>query len=243
MLALVFCVLSSISSTTYAFSTSQKPLNGAEISQSILEVRAELRKAEIIPTVIDDFLPSLLLNVTWPTKKHKKTKTADLGNTLKPSKLQDPPELSITDDVTSSLLTNSVGIHYTLAMTDPDAPARDDPEWSEFCHWIITDIHLPPRASPSSPSRSLNRADRLREIMPYKPPGPPKKTGKHRYVFLVLAPANSTTEPLYPSKPKDRKHWGYDGPDGERRGVREWMAENRLVVVGANFIYAQNKKQ
>lgn len=24
----------------------------------------------------------------------------------------------------------------TLALTDPDAPARDNPEWSEMCHWI-----------------------------------------------------------------------------------------------------------
>ncbi len=21
-------------------------------------------------------------------------------------------------------------------MTDPDAPSRKDPKWSEFCHWI-----------------------------------------------------------------------------------------------------------
>lgn len=21
-------------------------------------------------------------------------------------------------------------------MTDPDAPKREDPKWSEFCHWI-----------------------------------------------------------------------------------------------------------
>lgn len=71
-------------------------------------------------------------------------------------------------------------------------------------------------------------------------PGPPPKTGKHRYVFLVLAPANSTTEELHLSKPKDRQHWGYDW---ERMGVRQWMMENGLVAVGANFIYAQNKKQ
>lgn len=25
---------------------------------------------------------------------------------------------------------------YTVVMTDPDAPSRDDPKWSEFCHWI-----------------------------------------------------------------------------------------------------------
>lgn len=236
-LALVLGLLLSIYST-YASSVYQNPLNEAGIPQSILEVRAELHKAEIIPTVVDDFLPSLLVNITWPSKKHKKAKAAHLGNTLKPSKLQDAPEVSITDDVTSSLLTNSGKIQYTLAMTDPDAPSRDNPEWSEFCHWIVTDIHLPSHASAST-----RKERHLREIVPYKPPGPPSKTGKHRYVFLVLAPANSTTEPLNLSRPKERRHWGYEGPEGERRGVREWMAENGLLVVGANFIYAQNKKQ
>lgn len=23
-----------------------------------------------------------------------------------------------------------------IALTDPDAPSRDDPKWSEMCHWI-----------------------------------------------------------------------------------------------------------
>lgn len=25
---------------------------------------------------------------------------------------------------------------YIIVMTDPDAPSREDPKWSEFCHWI-----------------------------------------------------------------------------------------------------------
>lgn len=24
---------------------------------------------------------------------------------------------------------------FTVIMTDPDAPSRTDPKWSEFCHW------------------------------------------------------------------------------------------------------------
>ena len=78
------------------------------------------------------------------------------------------------------------------------------------------------------------------EVMEYKPPGPPPKTGKHRYVFLVFAPKNGTTLPLDLTKPKDRQHWG---TGEERGGVREWAEGNELVPVGANFIYSQNKKQ
>lgn len=67
--------------------------------------------------------------------------------------------------------------------------------------------------------------------MPYKPPGPPEKTGKHRYVFLVFEPANATTQPLNLTKPKDRQHWGYEY-HGERVGVRDWAVENGLIPVG-----------
>jgi phosphatidylethanolamine-binding protein (PEBP) family uncharacterized protein len=27
---------------------------------------------------------------------------------------------------------------FTVALTDPDAPSRKHPEWSEICHWIVT---------------------------------------------------------------------------------------------------------
>lgn len=65
--------------------------------------------------------------------------------------------------------------------------------------------------------------------MPYKPPGPPEKTGKHRYVFLVFVPANGTTDSLNLTKPDDRQHWGYDE---ERDGVRNWSKENGLIPIG-----------
>lgn len=70
----------------------------------------------------------------------------------------------------------------------------------------------------------------LHDVMEYKPPGPPEKTGKHRYVFLAFVAANGTEEVLHPSKPGARKHWGYDGD--EVRGVRQWAGENGLVPVG-----------
>lgn len=76
--------------------------------------------------------------------------------------------------------------------------------------------------------------------MPYKPPGPPPKTGKHRYVFLVFAPMNGTSESLHLSRPGERKHWGF-GEEG--MGVREWTGENGLVGVGAQFVYAEDEKQ
>jgi len=145
---------------------------------------------------------------------------------------------------------------YVIAATDPDAPSRDDPKWSEFCHWIAKGLAV------SSSSGGLSLSD-LEDVISYKPPGPPKKTGKHRYVFVALAPLNGTMDPLHLTQPSDRQNWG---TGEERHGLRGWALENGLGPVGesapnanepstclpvtadlcitaANFIYAQNKKQ
>lgn len=136
---------------------------------------------------------------------------------------------------------------YVITLTDPDAPSRDNPEWSEMCHWIATNVRLSSTTFSILPlpeygltEQVASKHGKLADVVEYKPPAPPPKTGKHRYVFLVFAPKNGTTEVLHLSKPKDRQHWG---TGEERGGVRDWAGENGLVPVAANFIYAKNKKQ
>jgi hypothetical protein len=72
----------------------------------------------------------------------------------------------------------------------------------------------------------------LDEVVSYKAPAPPKRTGRHRYVLLAFVPSNGTTDKLHLSKPSGRKHWGYDTDKGETKGVREWADENGLAPVG-----------
>ncbi|OJD32919.1 phosphatidylethanolamine-binding protein [Diplodia corticola] len=212
--------------------------NAAAAPKSILGVRAELIKAEIIPTVIDDFLPSLTVNITWPSDE-----TADLGNTIKPKRLKAAPSIYLDDEPTSASAVNPCksNMTYVLAMTDPDAPSRDNPEWAEFCHWIVAGVPLTWSDAPCADSISANgHQTGLKEVMEYYPPGPPPKTWKHRYVFIVFAPSNSTSQPLDLTKPKDRKNWG---TGKERHGVKQWANENGLTPVAANFVYSKNKKQ
>ncbi|KAL5116263.1 hypothetical protein ACEQ8H_005821 [Pleosporales sp. CAS-2024a] len=177
---------------------------------------------------IDDFLPSLTVSVTWP-RAHAK-----LGNTINPERLQEEPVITLHHD-TSSVRSE---MKYTITLSDPDAPSRDDARWSEMCHWIATHVSLSspqyPRTFPWPATLSLD------EVMPYKPPGPPPKTGKHRYVFLVFAPKNGTSEALRLEKPGERRHWGF-GEEG--KGVREWARSMGLMVVGAEFVYAKNEEQ
>ncbi|KAL2279563.1 hypothetical protein FJTKL_13428 [Diaporthe vaccinii] len=207
-------------------------------SKDAHEVQDELKKAEIIPAVIDDFLPTLLVSAQWPSSKH-----AELGNTIKPKKLQDEPAITLTrPKSTEGTCSSTANIMYTVTLTDPDAPSRDDPKWSEMCHWIATGLATSDNADSSCSSSLTLSLTGLEELMSYYPPGPPEKTGKHRYVLFVFAPANGTTDPLDLKKPEDRRHWGYEY-DGERVGVRRWSLENGLVPVAANFVYSKNKKQ
>lgn len=220
----------------------QHVLSDPEINSAndVSGVKDELKKAKIIPTVIDEFVPSLLVGIDWPSSKH-----AELGNTVKPKKLQDEPTITLTRPGSETDSCSSIAnVTYTVTLTDPDAPSRDNPKWSEMCHWIATGLAVSEdddEDSSCSSSLALSLTD-LEEVMPYKPPGPPEKTGKHRYVLIVFAPANGTTDPIHPKKPEDRQHWGYEF-EGDSVGVRKWSKENGLVPVAANFIYSKNKKQ
>ncbi|KAF5641867.1 carboxypeptidase Y inhibitor [Fusarium tjaetaba] len=181
-------------------------------------IREKLLEAQIIPTVIDDFPPALSLRVKW---KHD---SAGLGNTLKPDHLKKSPVIHL-DKVESEALAGtqlSKDVSYVIVLTDPDAPSRDDPKWSEFCHWIAVSSHL----KYSTRSKSKHH---LKDIIKYKPPAPPPKTGKHRYVFFTFIAANGTTKKLHLSKPEERKHWGSDHAG---HGVREWAHENGLIPIG-----------
>ncbi|OTB06564.1 hypothetical protein M426DRAFT_112546 [Hypoxylon sp. CI-4A] len=240
MALLSFCLYSSLL-TALVVGKEPQPAEQVVITQfdphpldsDVYKVQHELKKAEIFPTVIDKFLPSFLLEAEW-----KSGESAELGNTVKVDEVQDEPTIKVRSGSSSSARTaDSSGVTYIITITDPDAPSRDNPEWSEFCHYIATGVEVP---SSSSESSNVVQLSGLKDIIPYKPPGPPAKTGKHRYVFLLFAPANGTSDSLHLSKPDDRKHWGMGKA---RHGVRDWAEENGLKPVAANFIYAQNEQQ
>jgi hypothetical protein len=174
-----------------------------------------LVRARIIPTVIDDFIPILELKVAW---KHLR---ADLGNILHPPYLQVAPSVHLDHvgaKVPSDIMTDS-SMTYVIVMTDPDAPSRQDPKWSEFCHWI--------RASYLAFDSVTGR--RRKDLVEYTPPAPPAGTGPHRYVFLAFIPANGTRKRLHLTTPSARVRWG---SDTERTGVRDWANVNGLVPFG-----------
>ena len=135
---------------------------------------------------------------------------------------------------------------YTLVLTDPDATSRAKPTKGQMCHWIVTGIPLSaPNSSEGidessaytlelSPHVHKNSAPMLKHLVEYLPPSPPPGTGKHRYVFVLLASGSEDDHASEPNKPTDRPHWGY-GKVGA--GVREFCKDNNLVPVGMSVVY------
>ena len=223
---------------------SEAALSASLYTHQLLQstIRDVLVDHDIIGDVLDDFAPSYYLDLSYP-KSHE---TVLLGNDIpvdavstrpvftfhpldEPYSVSRPKPKKTRPSSSPSMHTDPV---FTLVLTDPDAKSRDNPKWSEMCHWILTNLTTP--VALKQPPFRLWKA-KSGELEEYLPPGPPPKTGAHRYVFVLLEGDGSNLRP-----PTDRRHWGYGEP---RHGVRDWAEENGLTVVGANFFFAQNEKQ
>ena len=183
-----------------------------------------LKYSSIISDVLDDFQPTHSVSINYP-KSHE---SVHLGNDIPVSSVSSRPVFEFHAMSVEGGTLGSSNKTFTLILTDPDAKSRDNPKWSEMCHWIMTNL-----TAPVTPEFTASKKG---ELVEYLPPGPPPKTGKHRYVFVLLEGPHGQEL----SSPKDRKHWGYGKV---RHGVRDWAKENGLEVVGVNFFYAQDKKQ
>lgn len=117
-----------------------------------------------------------------------------------------------------------------------------------MCHWIVANVSTPEFRGAPWVLDLLNWADendgegngkertRPKVLKSYLAPKPPKGTGYHRYVFVLLQGDEEDSGKI--EAPKKRKHWGYHK---KRHGVRDWAEDNGLKVVGANFFYAKHQ--
>ncbi|CAK9441480.1 uncharacterized protein LODBEIA_P53480 [Lodderomyces beijingensis] len=203
------------------------------ISQSLDEAYT---KNEIVPDVVDEFDTQGLLSIEYGP-----TELVTLGNTLTVAGTQHVPKIQFTLNSPSEdgkIESINKGDKFILVFTDPDAPSRTDHKWSEYLHWLVTDIEFPEAKTESGEPEISHFIDAKqgRELLPYVGPGPPPKTGKHRYVFLLFK--QDAKDSL--KAPTDRKNWGTDTPGS---GVRDWIKKeapgSKLLAV--NFYYAQNE--
>ena len=109
--------------------------------------------------------------VTYPNGK-----SVNQGAELTPTEVKQAPNVTWKAEANT---------YYTLLMTDPDAPSRDNPFMSEVRHWLIVNI----------PENDIGKGETIAE---YIGSGPPKGTGLHRYIFLLYKQNGVTTfdEPI-----------------------------------------------
>lgn len=79
------------------------------------------------------------------------------GGELTPTQVKDTPSVSWSDVDPTAL--------YTVLFTDPDAPSRANPIYSEVLHWLVVNVQKTDISSGVT-------------IMEYVGSGPPDGTGK-----------------------------------------------------------------
>lgn len=150
--------------------------------------------------------PDFLFKVTY-----EKSIKADKGVELTPTQVKNQPQVEWEAD------SNEL---YTLLMTDPDAPSREEPKFREWHHWLVGNI----------PGSDISKGEVLSA---YVGSGPPKGTGLHRYVLLVFKQSKklSFDEPKLPNT---------SGEGRANFNTQKFIEKYELgVPVAGNFFQAQ----
>lgn len=167
-----------------------------------------------------------------------------MGNTLKVADTQKIPEFHITfnseglSEPTIFSSSEASSETFTLVMTDPDAPSRTDKSFSEYLHYLATGVKVnaPSKDDPTGGIAARLNVEDAHELVSYMGPGPPERTGKHRYIFVLLRETKGT-----PTKfDGDRPRWGNAEPS---QALKEYSKKHGLVPVAINFFFAQNEIQ
>lgn len=104
-------------------------------------------------------VPKQILHAKWPSGAE-----ARLGNELTPTEVRERPDVHFAADPYA---------FYTVLMTDPDAPSRNNPIRREWHHWLVVNV----------PGSQIEKGETLTE---YVGSAPPKGSGLHRYVLLAF---------------------------------------------------------
>jgi len=123
---------------------------------------SEFKEHGVVPDVIPTWPPNVA-KVEYSSSCH-----VNLGNVLPVKETQSQPRI---------FFPSQPGAHYTIMMVDPDALSRQTHEFRNYCHWLQVNV-------PGSTSDHVD-VHKGHNIVPYMGPAPPRKTGLHRYVFLV----------------------------------------------------------
>ncbi|KAI5635527.1 phosphatidylethanolamine-binding protein domain-containing protein [Phthorimaea operculella] len=132
-------------------------INSRVLARAMSTVAKSFEAHSVVPDVIPN-PPLALASVKYPSGA-----VVNEGNELTPKSVKDIPTVVWEADPKEL---------YTLVMTDPDAPSRQEPKFREWHHWLVGNIQG-------------NQVGTGETLSAYVGSGPPEGTGLHRYVFLV----------------------------------------------------------
>jgi len=139
-----------------------------------------LRHHKIVPNVVDEFMPSAELKVSFPKGDVKD------GNVFSAS------DLHYVEPDVSWPVHDKNGL-FTLVKIDPDAPSKSNRHLA-WRHWVVVNI----------PGKDVAKGE---VITPYTGPHPPKDSGLHRYVFLLYKQGDRISPPQLDNSGNHRGDW------------------------------------
>lgn len=114
-------------------------------------------------------------------------RTVDMGCIMSPAEVQIQPQVNFQ---------TSPDTLYTIIMTDPDAPSREEPLFREYVHWVVTNI----------PGDNVLQGD---VVLSYVGAAPPMNSGYHRSVanHRCVACLTSSLLDIYSCASRRRLNW------------------------------------
>lgn len=107
-----------------------QPTMSAQTANPVASTLDKLQDAHIIPDVIPtsvNFQPSVFFTVHYSSTNVE----VNLGQMLSKEVTQEEPEIRIEEG-------GGTDKSYTMVMTDPDAPSREDPKFGQWRHWVVS---------------------------------------------------------------------------------------------------------
>nr|CAI6662632.1 AAC_HP1_G0037500.mRNA.1.CDS.1 [Saccharomyces cerevisiae] len=172
---------------------------------------AKLNKEDIIKDTVKDLAFEILGELSV---SYVDSDDIKLGNAMPMEATQAAPTIKFTPFDKSQL---SAEDKLALLMTDPDAPSRTEHK----CTDLGGDIAIS--------GKGVVRNN-------YIGPGPPKNSGYHRYVFFLCKQPKGADSSTF-TKVENIISWGYGTPGA---GAYDYIKENNLQLVGANYYMVEN---
>lgn len=196
------------------------------------EILKDLFPSAVSATIVEP-LKQTLLSIQYGPHQ------VSLGNHLGTKDTQEVPKVqaALTQPFFASPNNVKADSKFTLIFTDPDAPSRTDKKWSEYCHFIATNLSI----NSSSPANTENFKviddSKMDILVDYQGPAPPKGSGLHRYIWLLYE--GVVTKQDVAKVKENRINWGYGTP---ATGVEKFVQETNLgPLVAVNYFLAESK--